>query len=46
MIGMRHILVHGYFDVDLEIVWNAAQVNLVKLKQQIIEILNIIGNSE
>ncbi|OGO62570.1 MAG: nucleotidyltransferase [Chloroflexi bacterium RBG_19FT_COMBO_50_10] len=46
MIGMRHILVHGYFDVDLEIVWNAAQVNLVQLKVQIEDILRHMGNSE
>ena len=39
MIGMRHILVHGYFEVDLDIVWNAAQVNLAQLKEQIEAIL-------
>lgn len=22
IIGMRHILVHGYFDVDLDLVWS------------------------
>ena len=27
MIGMRHILVHGYFEVDLDVVWNAVQLN-------------------
>ena len=39
MIGMRHILVHGYFEVDLDIVWNAAQVNLAQLQEQIEAIL-------
>jgi uncharacterized protein with HEPN domain len=39
MIGMRHILVHGYFEVDLDIVWNAVQVNLVQLKGQVEAIL-------
>jgi uncharacterized protein with HEPN domain len=24
IIGMRHKLIHGYFDVDLDIVWNVA----------------------
>jgi len=43
---MRHILVHGYFDVDLEIVWNAAQVNLIQLKEQLEDILRNIKNSE
>ena len=46
LIGMRHILVHGYFDVDLEIVWNAAQVNLIQLKEQLEDILRNIKNSE
>jgi uncharacterized protein with HEPN domain len=45
MIGMRHILVHGYFDIDLEIVWNAAQVNLIQLKEQISTILIHMDNS-
>ena len=40
MIGMRHVLVHGYFEVDAEIVWNAAQVNLTQLKQQVEAILS------
>jgi uncharacterized protein with HEPN domain len=46
MIGMRHILVHGYFQVDLDIVWSAAQVNLVQLKEQITAILQQMGDSE
>ena len=33
LIGMRHILVHGYFDVDLDIVWNAIQADLPILKE-------------
>ncbi len=24
IVGMRNILVHGYFDIDTDIVWNAA----------------------
>lgn len=39
LIGMRNILVHGYFDVDLEIVWNAAQINVARLKEQVEAIL-------
>jgi len=45
MIGMRHILVHGYFDIDLEIVWNAAQMNLAELKEKISKILLRMENS-
>ena len=26
IIGMRHRLIHGYFDVDVEIVWNTVQI--------------------
>jgi uncharacterized protein with HEPN domain len=46
MIGMRHILVHGYFEVDVDIVWNAAQVNLAQLKEQVERILQQLGESE
>jgi len=46
MIGMRHILVHGYFEVDLDIVWNTAKVNLVQLKEQITAMLQQIEDSE
>lgn len=31
IIGMRHRLIHGYFDVDVEIVWNTVQVDLPPL---------------
>lgn len=35
----RNRLIHGYFDVDAEIVWNTAQNDLPILKRQIEEIL-------
>ena len=35
IIGMRHILVHGYFDIDLEIVWKAVVHDLPELKLRI-----------
>ena len=28
IIGMRHILVHGYFETDIDIVWNVLQNEL------------------
>jgi uncharacterized protein with HEPN domain len=28
---MRHRLIHGYFDVDAEIVWNTVQIDLPPL---------------
>jgi uncharacterized protein with HEPN domain len=35
MIGMRHILVHGYFEIDLEIVWSVIEKDLPSLKERI-----------
>jgi uncharacterized protein with HEPN domain len=35
IIGMRHILVHSYFEIDLEIVWSALENDLKPLQSQI-----------
>lgn len=32
IIGMRHVLVHGYFEVDLDLVWLVVENELDKLK--------------
>jgi uncharacterized protein with HEPN domain len=39
MIGMRHVLVHGYFETDKELVWKVVERDLPTLKTQIEEIL-------
>ncbi len=39
MAGMRDQLIHGYFGVDLDIVWNVATRHAAVLKRQIEEIL-------
>jgi uncharacterized protein with HEPN domain len=39
MIGMRHVLVHGYFETDLDAVWSAVENDLPRLKKQIKAIL-------
>lgn len=39
MIGMRHVLVHGYFETDKELVWRVVQQDLPNLKSQIEKIL-------
>lgn len=39
MIGMRNELVHGYFGIDLKLVWDTAQDDLPPLKEQITKIL-------
>jgi len=39
IIGMRHILVHGYFEIDTEVVWNVVTRDLNELKREILNIL-------
>jgi uncharacterized protein with HEPN domain len=40
MIGMRHILVHGYFRIDTEIVWDVIERDLPRLKQSLRPLLD------
>ena len=40
IIGMRNILVHDYFRIDIDIVWAVIENDLPVLKQQITELLN------
>jgi uncharacterized protein with HEPN domain len=40
IIGMRHRLIHGYFDVDLDIVWNVATVKLASLVEWLDSVLD------
>jgi len=35
MIGMRHVLVQGYFEIDLDIVWSVLENDLIPLKEQV-----------
>ncbi|MGQ9472749.1 MAG: HepT-like ribonuclease domain-containing protein [Candidatus Caldatribacteriaceae bacterium] len=39
IIGMRNVLVHGYFDIDLDIVWNAASRDVPVLRPLIEQLL-------
>jgi len=43
IIGMRHILVHNYFEIDLPIVWNAVGLELPELKGKVTAILQEMG---
>jgi len=35
IVGMRHILVHNYFGIDTELVWNVVETQLDSLKTAI-----------
>jgi len=38
IIGMRHVLVHGYYEADDQIVWQTVTEDLPKLRQMLKEI--------
>ncbi|MFH1587778.1 MAG: DUF86 domain-containing protein [Candidatus Diapherotrites archaeon] len=38
MTGMRDILTHEYFGVDLELTWEVVQKNIPELKKQLMEL--------
>ncbi len=40
IIGMRHILVHDYFRIDTDIVWDVVENDLAGLKQALHELLD------
>jgi len=44
MAGMRDRLIHGYFGVDYEVVWDAVTINLPVLGREIEEILRLEEN--
>ena len=39
IIAMRHLLVHQYFGIDLDEVWNTAKNDLPRLEQQVLNLL-------
>ena len=39
IVGMRNVLVHGYFDIDTAIVWEAASRDALALKPRIEKLL-------
>lgn len=39
MYGMRNRIVHDYFEVDLDVVWQTIQRDLPALRPQIVQLL-------
>jgi len=44
IIGMRNVLVHGYFGIDIDIVWEAVTRDVPALKPAILALLMRIEN--
>jgi uncharacterized protein with HEPN domain len=44
VIGLRDIVIHGYFTVDLQIIWTIVKERLPGLKSQIMRMLEELGN--
>lgn len=42
MVAMRNVVVHGYFEIDNELVWSAVKNDLPKLAKQVRSILEEI----
>jgi uncharacterized protein with HEPN domain len=45
VVGLRHRIVHEYFGIDLEIIWQILQKDLPELKQKITRIMGDEGAS-
>ncbi len=39
--GLRDILIHGYFGIDVDIVWDVVKNKIPELKQKISEIVSV-----
>ena len=46
IVGMRNVLVHGYFDIDLDVVWSTVEKDLPGLKEAILKILKEEASEE
>jgi uncharacterized protein with HEPN domain len=43
VVGLRHRIVHEYFGIDLEIIWQILQKDLPELKSQFMQIMSDEG---
>ncbi len=46
IIGMRNVLVHGYFDIDTDVVWDAVSRDIPALKPEIEHVLASLENTK
>lgn len=46
IIGMRNVLVHGYFEIDTDIVWDAATREVPALRSAVERLLGALGERE
>ena len=46
MVGLRNIVIHAYFGIDLENIWKIVTENIPEVKPKIIEILDAIKDEE
>jgi uncharacterized protein with HEPN domain len=46
IVGMRHILVHDYFRIDTEIVWDVVERDLPRLKRSLQALLDTLEAGE
>ncbi len=42
IIGMRNVLIHGYFDIDADIVWEAARRDVPALRSALQRLLQVL----
>ena len=46
IVGMRNVLVHGYFDIDADIVWEAARRDVPALRSALQRLLQELEDRE
>jgi uncharacterized protein with HEPN domain len=45
IIGMRNVLVHGYFEIDADVVWIAATRDVLALKPTVEQLVKTLGQN-
>lgn len=46
IVGMRNRLVHAYFDIDLDVVWDTVTLYVPEMIRQITEIIEALPNED